>query len=410
MSTTGLDRDPPSAVSVAGADIGASAVSFGLLAVLTLAVAATPGSDWRLIALIGTAALMGVSLERASFGFSSAFRLVIDSGNPYSLRIHAVMLIVASFFFLPLLSVGSFAGQPLTGFGDGIGIAFALGAAMFGVGMQISGGCASGTLFALGGGSGKPLATIAGFVLGSTLAAWQIGFWWALPTLPPIFIQQSLGLPLGLAVQVGGLTLLFIFTKPYAVRPFFDRAGDHLTLRQRLLQGPWPLYWGALALALLNVLTLLLSGQPWGETSAFALWGSIALDGFGFHGVRDWTYWAGNVDALDRPILLDVPTLMDFGIVLGAMAAAATGGRFNLHIGGNARIWLGALLGGILMGYGARLSGGCNIGAYFSAGASGSISAWAWVLLAIAGSAIGIRLRPFFGMTIPLHGRPPVSC
>ena len=244
----------------------------------------------------------------------------------------------------------------------------------------------------------------------STLAAWQIGFWWALPTLPPIFIQQSLGLPLGLAVQVGGLTLLFIFTKPYAGRPFFDRAGDHLTLRQRLLQGPWPLYWGALALALLNVLTLLLSGQPWGETSAFALWGSKALDGFGFHGVRDWTYWAGNVDALDRSILLDVPTLMDFGIVLGAMAAAATGGRFNLYIGGNARIWLGALLGGILMGYGARLSGGCNIGAYFSAGASGSISAWAWVLLALAGSVIGIRLRPFFGMTIPLHGRPPVSC
>ena len=52
------------------------------------------------------------------------------------------------------------------------------------------------------------------------------------------------------------------------------------------------------------------------------------------------------------------------------------------------------------MGFGARLSNGCNIGAYFSAIAVGNISGWAWALLALAGSWIGVQLRPLFG----LHG------
>jgi hypothetical protein len=54
------------------------------------------------------------------------------------------------------------------------------------------------------------------------------------------------------------------------------------------------------------------------------------------------------------------------------------------------------MLGGLLMGYGARLSDGCNIGAYFSALASGSLSGWVWVAAAFGGSLIGLRLRPMF--------------
>ena len=45
------------------------------------------------------------------------------------------------------------------------------------------------------------------------------------------------------------------------------------------------------------------------------------------------------------------------------------------------------------MGYGARLSGGCNIGFYFSALASGSLSGWVWIMAAFVGSAIGLKLR-----------------
>jgi uncharacterized membrane protein YedE/YeeE len=73
--------------------------------------------------------------------------------------------------------------------------------------------------------------------------------------------------------------------------------------------------------------------------------------------------------------------------------AAGHGGRFVPRLEGRWTAWTGAALGGLLMGYGARLSDGCNIGAYFSAVASGSLSGWIWIVGALAGSAIGLRLR-----------------
>jgi uncharacterized membrane protein YedE/YeeE len=57
-----------------------------------------------------------------------------------------------------------------------------------------------------------------------------------------------------------------------------------------------------------------------------------------------------------------------------------------------------AAIGGVLMGYGARLSFGCNIGALFSGIASGSLHGWVWFAAAFAGSVAGIALRPLFGM------------
>ena len=57
-----------------------------------------------------------------------------------------------------------------------------------------------------------------------------------------------------------------------------------------------------------------------------------------------------------------------------------------------------AAIGGVLMGYGARLSFGCNIGALFSGVASGSLHAWLWFAAAFVGSALGVWLRPLFGL------------
>ncbi len=64
------------------------------------------------------------------------------------------------------------------------------------------------------------------------------------------------------------------------------------------------------------------------------------------------------------------------------------------------RSLLAAILGGILRGYGARLAYGCNIGAYFSGIASSSLHGWLWLVAAFAGSVLGTRLRPLFGLTV----------
>jgi uncharacterized membrane protein YedE/YeeE len=60
---------------------------------------------------------------------------------------------------------------------------------------------------------------------------------------------------------------------------------------------------------------------------------------------------------------------------------------------------LAAGIGGLLMGWGARLGFGCNIGAFVGGVASGSLHGWIWFLAALPGCLIGIRLRPLFGLS-----------
>jgi uncharacterized membrane protein YedE/YeeE len=49
------------------------------------------------------------------------------------------------------------------------------------------------------------------------------------------------------------------------------------------------------------------------------------------------------------------------------------------------------------MGIGARLAFGCNIGAFLAGISSGSLHGWLWAICALAGSWIGIKIRPYFG-------------
>lgn len=57
------------------------------------------------------------------------------------------------------------------------------------------------------------------------------------------------------------------------------------------------------------------------------------------------------------------------------------------------------MLGGLIMGYGARMAFGCNIGAFFSGIASFSLHGWVWIVFALMGTWVGVRLRPLFGLS-----------
>jgi uncharacterized membrane protein YedE/YeeE len=61
---------------------------------------------------------------------------------------------------------------------------------------------------------------------------------------------------------------------------------------------------------------------------------------------------------------------------------------------------LAAILGGLMLGYGARIAYGCNIGAYFSGIASSSVHGWVWFAAAFLGNGVGARLRPLFGLRV----------
>ena len=168
---------------------------------------------------------------------------------------------------------------------------------------------------------------------------------------------------------------------------------------RKLLTGPWPLLLSAGLLAGLNWVTLLIAGHPWTITWAFTLWGAKAAAALGWD-PQSSMFWTGGFPgvALGRSVFQDVTSIMDIGIVLGALTAAGLAGRFAPTLRLPRRSLLAALLGGLLMGYGARLAFGCNIGAFFSGVASTSLHGWLWILCALPGTWVGVRLRPLFGL------------
>lgn len=121
------------------------------------------------------------------------------------------------------------------------------------------------------------------------------------------------------------------------------------------------------------------------------LWGSkiAALGGLD---VASWPYWKvpANAKMLQEGIFADVTSVMDFGIILGALLAAGLAGKFSPSWRVAPLSLLAAVIGGLLLGYGARLAYGCNIGAYFSGIASSSLHGWVWLAAAFAGSWLGI--------------------
>ena len=121
----------------------------------------------------------------------------------------------------------------------------------------------------------------------------------------------------------------------------------------------------------MNIATLVLAGRPWGVTSAFALWGSKLVAATGVN-VAAWPYWQSPARAaeLQASVFSDVTSIMDFGIILGALTAAGLAGRFAPVWSVPLKSLAAAVVGGLLLGYGARIAYGCNIGAYFSGIAS----------------------------------------
>jgi hypothetical protein len=243
------------------------------------------------------------------------------------------------------------------------------------------------------------LVTLAAFCAGGFLGSLNMGRWAATPSFGNVSLAHELGWGAALVLQVGVLLVLWLGVRYWArgngQRPLW---GEGLSWR-KLLTGPWPLLLSAGLLAGLNWLTLLIAGHPWTITWAFTLWGAKAAAAFGWD-PQTSMFWTGGFSeaALGRSVFQDVTSIMDIGIVLGALAAAGLAGRFAPTLRLPRRSLLAALLGGLLMGYGARLAFGCNIGAFFSGVASTSLHGWLWILCALPGTWVGVRLRPLFGL------------
>ena len=346
---------------------------------------------------------LGVSLYHAAFGFTGSWRNFILERNGNGVRSQLLAIGLAILLILPFLGSESLFGNNIVGALGPIGVSVIIGSFLFGLGMQLGGGCGSGTLFTIGGGNSRMLITLIFFILGSLLGTLHLPWWLSLPSLGTISLSTYMNTMQTIITQwivlgfIAWVTIYFekqhhqniskIYTK-------LDKSIIHV-----FLQGRWPLLWGAVALALLNMFTLFVAGHPWSVTFAFGLWGAKVATLLGVD-VAQWEYWtwAYPSRALHQSILNDSVSLTNIGLILGAFIASSLSGKGSSIIKISLRSSLAAILGGILMGYGARLAFGCNIGALFSGIASGSLHGWLWFGFAFLGSYFGVKLRPSFGL------------
>ena len=347
--------------------------------------------------------LLGLALYHASFGFTTAWRNLIINRRGRGVRAQMVMLAVAVCLFFPALGAGELFGEEVRGYVRPLGFSVLFGAFIFGIGMQLGNGCASGNLYHAGGGQFRAIPSMLGFMAGGLWATADYEWWTGLPQFAPISVIDETGIMPAILLNLLVFAAIAAFTVWLERRSHgeieADKPLENLTQWRRYLQGPWPFIWGAIVLAILNFATLAMTGRPWAVAVAYPLWGAklamlmeVELD------LDFWGYWLqpGRESALGESLTSDVNSVMNAGVLLGAFVAASFAGKFSFQWRLPILHWVAALLGGIMLGYGATIAFGCNIGAYFGGIASGSLHGWLWLVAAFAGSIVGSYIRPLF--------------
>src|SRR3989442_3825528 len=155
-------------------------------------------------------------------------------------------------------------------------------------------------------------------------------------------------------------------------------AGSFGPLYAALFARPWLVWGSAVLIATLNVF-LFAFDRPWTASDGLRNWGDWVLTGVG---------------VVRRPDLLP-PWLysgspLDPGVIVGGAIAALLSREFAIRVPARAELVKGGL-GGLLMGVGAVLAFGCNIGGFFSATSALSLSGLGMMLGLGAGAFLGLR-------------------
>jgi uncharacterized membrane protein YedE/YeeE len=135
---------------------------------------------------------------------------------------------------------------------------------------------------------------------------------------------------------------------------------------------PWPVMPSALAVAMLSVF-LFAFDRPWTASEGLRNWGDWFFQSLGFIAQPD----------LPPPHLYS-GSVLNLGLLAGGLVTALLSREFAVRIAPLGELVKGAL-GGLLMGSGAMLAFGCNIGGFFSALAALSASGAAMLV----GLAVG---------------------
>ena len=387
-------------------------------------------SNWRNGFLVLLSGLFGFILKFGPFGYTCTFKSMIVKQDFSEYRDMLIMLFTGTllcsiFEMFPSLRP-LFPTNPkatLSNSSAPIGLSLVIGSFLFGIGMQLGLGCASGTFVGIGGGFLKAYVVLPFFIIGATIFTLNpfYNFWSKLPKT-----KKKVTIPfyctLLILLYLYGITLLIDFLKEKKKKDrkelISDDNGDTKQLippenekdtekdikekeeSKSTIKFFFVIFFNqynnkyiklysslhnvivAVSIGIVISLFYLCVGSMIGVMGVFSYIGAYFLKLFGAT-PEQWDFFNGKLPKN----MFDVTIFnSDLLMAMGAFVAASIKGVFGKSQNKGAMEYVKGMIGGLLMGMGARMAGGCNIGAMTSGITSSSLHGFIWMFSAILGS------------------------
>ena len=182
MSTASLAASTSGAV--ARIDRLFLALALGAIAIL-LALVLLDHQPASAVLILGGFGL-GVAFLKAEFSFTAAWRRFLTKGEAGGLLGGLIVIAICALAVVPVAALTPKYGGAIAPLGPSL----IIGAFVFGIGMQLANGCGSGTLYTVGGGSGRMLIALLFFIVGSVFGSLSLPSFLALGGIDPLLGKQ----------------------------------------------------------------------------------------------------------------------------------------------------------------------------------------------------------------------------
>ena len=202
MSTATLSAsDSGAAPSIDYLFLGAALIATAILVALVL-LDGQPASAALILGGFG----LGVAFLKAEFSYTASWRRFLTRGEAGGLIGGLIVIAICALAVVPVAALNKNFGGAIAPLGPSL----IIGAFVFGIGMQLANGCGSGTLYTVGGGSGRMLITLAFFIVGSVFGSLSLPSTFALGGVDPVLASDYLGPWGGLAATVAAVLVYFL--------------------------------------------------------------------------------------------------------------------------------------------------------------------------------------------------------
>lgn len=325
------------------------------------------------IIALGIGMSTGLVLQRGRVCTNSAFRnlLLIRNGELSTILPVAVAITVTGYFLLTLIPSYEFNSNPI----HFSFIFLPIGAFIFGLGTVFAGGCAGGVCYRVGEGNVKSLIALLGYIsgIGILAAGMTTEVYQSLNSNSLILINNQTP-SLEQFAPRSFWTIIIVIGSCLLVYFFYLKNVEHKLIH---LRPKWTPIMSGTLLGILGILTKYFSSLP----PVYRNFGLSTVDGI-----------ANVTQSIVTFQLFNWAGFFIIGLIVGSFLSSFNIKEFEV-ITPNRKDVFQFFSGGILLGIGAMMAGGCNIGHIFGGIPELGISSFFAMIFMIFGNWVGSYLE-----------------